>query len=398
MQYSESQRIRRLSPEIDPLRIGMGMCEEDLSRPQVMIESTFGDSHPGSAHLLRLVDAAAEGVRQAGGNPARYFATDICDGMAQGHDGINYSLASREILCSAIEIHGKSTPFDATVYIASCDKGLPANLMASGRLNTPGIFLSGGVMAPGPGLLTLEQLGTYSAQFERGEIDDEQFRFYKTHACPSCGACAFMGTACTMQVLTEALGLALPASALAPADGPELEELALRTGVQAVELFQKGIRTADIVTADALENAMIVHAAISGSTNAMLHLPAIAHEYGIELDADRFDSIHRRVCWLADVRPAGKWPAGYLYFAGGVPRIMEELRGLLHLDALTVTGKTLGENLDDIKAAIITTAVLRALPKRACVRRISSARCPRRWAAAAQWLCCAAILLRTAPL
>ena len=220
MQEMISQKVRTLSPEIDPLRMGMGQTEADLEKPQVMVESTFGDSHPGSAHLLCLVEAAAAGVRSAGGNPARYFATDICDGMAQGHDGINYSLASREIIADAIEIHGMATPFDATVYIASCDKGLPANLMASGRLNTPGIFVPGGVMDAGPDLLTLEQIGTYSAQYERGEITAEQFRFYKTHACPSCGACSFMGTACTMQMMTEALGLSLPGSALVPAASP----------------------------------------------------------------------------------------------------------------------------------------------------------------------------------
>ena len=157
MQEMISQKVRTLSPEIDPLRMGMGQTEADLEKPQVMVESTFGDSHPGSAHLLCLVEAAAAGVRSAGGNPARYFATDICDGMAQGHDGINYSLASREIIADAIEIHGMATPFDATVYIASCDKGLPANLMASGRLNTPGIFVPGGVMDAGPDLLTLSR-------------------------------------------------------------------------------------------------------------------------------------------------------------------------------------------------------------------------------------------------
>ena len=349
MQEMTSQTIRRLSPEIDPLRMGMGMTEADLEKPQVMIESTFGDSHPGSAHLLRLVDAAAAGVRSAGGNPARYFATDICDGMAQGHDGINYSLASREMLANVIEIHGMATPFDGAVYVAGCDKGLPANLMASGRLNTPGIFVPGGVMGAGPDLLTLEQIGTYSAQYERGEITGQQFRFYKTHACPSCGACSFMGTACTMQVMAEALGLALPGSALVPAESPELEAYARRAGEQAVALSRAGIRTGDIVTQKSFENAVIVHAAISGSTNAMLHLPAIAHEYGIELDGDVFDRMHRGARWLLDVRPAGRWPAAYVWYAGGVPRIMEQLRGLLHLDVLTVTGKTLGENLDELR-------------------------------------------------
>ncbi len=248
MQEMISQKVRTLSPEIDPLRMGMGQTEADLEKPQVMVESTFGDSHPGSAHLLCLVEAAAAGVRSAGGNPARYFATDICDGMAQGHDGINYSLASREIIADAIEIHGMATPFDATVYIASCDKGLPANLMASGRLNTPGIFVPGGVMDAGPDLLTLEQIGTYSAQDERGEITAEQFRVYKTHACPSCGACSFMGTACTMQMMTEALGLSLPGSALVPAASPLLADYARRAGEQAVALARAGIRTGDIVT------------------------------------------------------------------------------------------------------------------------------------------------------
>ena len=349
MQEMISQKVRTLSPEIDPLRMGMGQTEADLEKPQVMVESTFGDSHPGSAHLLCLVEAAAAGVRSAGGNPARYFATDICDGMAQGHDGINYSLASREIIADAIEIHGMATPFDATVYIASCDKGLPANLMASGRLNTPGIFVPGGVMDAGPDLLTLEQSGTYSAQYERGEITAEQFRFYKTHACPSCGACSFMGTACTMQMMTEALGLSLPGSALVPAASPLLADYARRAGEQAVALARAGIRTGDIVTKEAFENAVLIHAAISGSTNAMLHLPAIAHEYGIELDGDVFDRMHRGARWLLDVRPAGRWPAAYVWYAGGVPRVMERLRDLLHLDVLTVTGRTLGENLDELQ-------------------------------------------------
>ena len=349
MQEMISQKVRTLSPEIDPLRMGMGQTEADLEKPQVMVESTFGDSHPGSAHLLCLVEAAAAGVRSAGGNPARYFATDICDGMAQGHDGINYSLASREIIADAIEIHGMATPFDATVYIASCDKGLPANLMASGRLNTPGIFVPGGVMDAGPDLLTLEQIGTYSAQYERGEITAEQFRFYKTHACPSCGACSFMGTACTMQMMTEALGLSLPGSALVPAASPLLADYARRAGEQAVALARAGIRTGDIVTKEAFENAVLIHAAISGSTNAMLHLPAIAHEYGIELDCDMFDRMHRGARWLLDVRPAGRWPAAYVWYAGGVPRVMERLRDLLHLDVLTVTGRTLGENLDELQ-------------------------------------------------
>ena len=165
-------------------------------------------------------------------------------------------------------------------------------------------------------------------KLERGEITAEQFRFYKTHACPSCGACSFMGTACTMQMMTEALGLSLPGSALVPAASPLLADYARRAGEQAVALARAGIRTGDIVTKEAFENAVLIHAAISGSTNAMLHLPAIAHEYGIELDCDMFDRMHRGARWLLDVRPAGRWPAAYVWYAGGVPRVMERLRDL----------------------------------------------------------------------
>ncbi len=345
-----SQDLRTLSPEIDPLRMGMGWTRGDLSKPQVMVESTFGDSHPGSAHLLELANAAADGVHRAGGRAARYFATDICDGMAQGHDGINFSLASRSTICDLIEIHASATPFDAGVFLASCDKSVPAQLMAMGRLDLPAVFVPGGVMAPGPDCLTLEQIGTYSAMFQRGELAQEQFQWYQKHACPSCGACSFMGTACTMQVMAEALGLALPGSALLPSVGGELKEFARQAGETALALAKAGLTARRIVTMDSFENAIIVHAAISGSSNALLHLPAVAHEFGLRLDADVFDRLHRGAHYLANIRPAGKWPAEYLHRAGGVPAVMEELRPILHLDALTVTGKTLGENLDELKA------------------------------------------------
>ena len=181
-----SQEIRKIAPEMDPLRMGMGWTVEDLSKPQVMIESTFGDSHPGSAHLLSLANSAAEGVAQAGGKGARYFATDICDGMAQGHDGINYSLASRDVICSLCEIHANATPFDAGVFIASCDKSVPALLMAIGRINIPSVMVTGGVMQAGPNLLTLEQLGKYSAMYQRGEITEEELTYYSiTPALPA---------------------------------------------------------------------------------------------------------------------------------------------------------------------------------------------------------------------
>lgn len=345
----KSQEIRKIAPEMDPLRIGMGWRPEDLSKPQILVESTFGESHPGSAHLMRFVDQAVKGITVEGGKAARYFATDICDGMAQGHDGINYSLVSRDMIANMIEIHANATTFDGGVFIASCDKAVPAHLMGIGRVNIPAIIVTGGVMDAGPDLLTLEQIGTYSAMQRRGEITEEQLTYYKHHACPSCGACSFMGTASTMQIMAEALGLMLPGSALMPAMCEDLDQVAYQAGQQAVKLALMGIKASDLVTAASFENAIMVHAAISGSTNTLLHLPSIAHEFGIDLDAEAFDRLHRNAHYLLDIRPSGKWPAQYFYYAGGVPRIMEEIKGMLHLEAMTVTGKTLGENLEDCR-------------------------------------------------
>ncbi len=345
-----SQKFRANAPELDPLRIGTGWKEEDLGKVQIFIQSTFGDSHPGSGHLDKLVEAAREGVAAAGGFGARYFTTDMCDGESQGNDGINYSLASREMIANMIEIQANATPFDGGVYIASCDKGMPGNLMGLARVNIPSVMVTGGTMAAGPEMLTLEQLGMYSAMFERGEIDEAKLNWAKCNACPSCGACSFIGTASTMQIMAEALGLTLPGSALLPATSPDLLEYARKSGEQAVKLAQmENMRPSDIVTLESFENAIMVHAAISGSTNSLLHLPAIAHEFGIEIDGDTFDRLHRGAHYLLDLRPAGRWPAEFFYYAGGVPAIMEEIKSMLHLDVMTVTGKTLGENLEELK-------------------------------------------------
>ncbi|MBD5458293.1 MAG: dihydroxy-acid dehydratase [Lachnospiraceae bacterium] len=345
-----SQKMRELAPELDPLRIGTGWKPEDLSKPQIMIESTFGDSHPGSGHLDILVEEVRKGVDAAGGHGARYFATDICDGESQGTDGINFSLASREMIANMIEIHGNATPFDGGVFLASCDKGMPANLMGLARVNIPSIVVPGGTMNAGPEMLTLEQLGMYSAQYQRGEIDEDKLNWAKCNACPSCGACSFIGTASTMQIMAEALGLALPGSALMPATSPDLRTFAYQAGQQAVKLAtMEGMRPSDIVTMESFENAILVHAAVSGSTNCLLHIPAIAHEFGIEITGDTFDRLHRGARYLLDVRPAGRWPAEVFYYAGGVPAIMEEIKEHLHLDVMTVTGKTLGENLKELK-------------------------------------------------
>ena len=349
MKEWNSQRVRALAPENDPLKLGMGWTAADLEKPQIMVESTFGDSHPGSAHLNQFVEEAMRGIKDAGGRGARYYTTDICDGIAQGHDGINYSLAHRDMIANMIEIHGNSTGFDGGGFIASCDKSVPACLMGLARLDIPSIVITGGVMDAGPDLLTLEQIGAYSAMYQRGEISEEKLTYYKHNACPSCGACSFMGTASTMQIMAEALGLMLPGSALMPAVCPELKEMAYKAGLQVMELAKQGLKVSDIVTMKSFENAIMVHAAISGSTNSLLHIPAMAHELGFEIDGDTFDRMHRGAHYLLDIRPAGKWPAQFFYYAGGVPAVMEEIKSMLHLDVMTVTGKTLGENLEELK-------------------------------------------------
>lgn len=303
-----SQQVRALAPESDPLKIGMGWTIDDLSKPQIMVESTFGDSHPGSAHLDQFVRQAVQAVNEHGGKAARYFATDLCDGIAQGHDGINYSLAHREAIVDLVEAQANASGFDGGIFIASCDKAVPAMLMSIGRLKEmSAIVVTGGVMEAHPlqeeytvqdpacainELLTPEQIGKFDAWEKTGVISGQQLRYYKHNACPSCGACSFMGTASTMQIMAEALGLMLPGTAL---------------------------------------------------------MPATAHEFGIEIDADTFDRMHRGAHYLLNIRPSGDWPAQYFYYAGGVPRVMEEIRSMLHLDAMTVTGKTLGEILDALK-------------------------------------------------
>ena len=284
-----SQEVRKLAPENDPLKIGMGWSVADLDKPQILVESSFGDSHPGSAHLNQFVEEGVKAVNDNGGKAARYYVTDICDGIAQGHDGINYSLAHRDMMTNMIEVHGMASGFDGGMFIASCDKSVPAILMGIGRLkDMSAIVVTGGVMEAhtitpkyvenDPAcaineLLTLEQIGAYSAMCQRGEISEAQLTYYKHHACPSCGACSFMGTAGTMQVMCEALGLTLPGSALLPATSADLVEVARKAGAQAVELAKRGLTARDIVTRESFENAIIVHAAISGSTNAILPSP-----------------------------------------------------------------------------------------------------------------------------
>lgn len=344
-----SQEIRKKAPEMDPLRIGMGWKLEDLSKPQILVESTYGDSHPGSVHLNRLVEIACQNIDANGGKPAKYFVTDICDGQAQGHDGMNYSLASREYIANMIEVHANATPFDGGIFIASCDKAMPAHLKAVARLDIPSIVICGGVMKAGPNMLTLEEIGKYSAMYERKELSEEEFNYYKCNACPSCGACSFMGTASTMQIMAEALGIALPGTALMPATSDDLLNAASEAGRRIIDLVYKGLKPSSIMTLKSFENAIMVHAAIAGSTNALLHLPAIAHELGIDISPDLFDKIHRNIPYITNIRPSGFYPAEYFWYAGGVPAVMEEIKDFLNLDVLTVTGLPLGENLENLK-------------------------------------------------
>ncbi len=400
----KSQEMRKLAPEMDPLRIGTGWKKEDLEKPQIMVESTYGDSHPGSGHLNLLVEEVRKGVAEAGGFGARYFCTDICDGESQGTDGINYSLASREMIANMIEIHANATPFDGGVYLSSCDKGMPGNLIGLARVDIPAVVVPGGTMNAGPEMLTLEQLGMYSAKFERGEIDEEKLDWAKCNACPSCGACSFIGTASTMQIMAEALGLALPGSALMPATSPDLLAYAQEAGSQAVKLAQmEHMRPSDLVTKESFENAILVHAAISGSTNCLLHIPAIAHEFGIEITGDTFDRLHRNARYLLDVRPAGRWPAECFYYAGGVPAIMEEIKDHLHLDVMTVTGKTLVKiwrsfvKMDFMRSAADGSQNSMSGMELRLQKKILSARMTRRSERTAASLFCAETLRRREP-
>lgn len=341
--------MRSVASEADSLRMGAGWTEKELDLPQIMIQSTMGESHPGSAHLSGLVEIARRAVADNNARGAMYTVTDMCDGIAQGHDGMNYSLPSREFIANMIEVQAKATPLDGILFIASCDKAIPAHLISMLRMDYPSIFVAGGAMLAGPDNLTLEQIGTYMAMHNRKEIDDEQYHYYKTHACPSCGACQFMGTASTMQVMAEALGMCLPGTSLIPVDRPELQDTATAAGTQIVKLVQQGITPKMIMTGKAFENAVMVHAAVAGSTNALIHLMAAVHEAGLDIDPDIFDRVNRKIPWINNIKPSGTYPSQYFWYAGGIPAIMLQIKDHLNLDVMTVTGKTLGENLEDLQ-------------------------------------------------
>lgn len=344
---SESERAGWA--QFDALQMGSGFTYEDVTKPQIMIEDVFGDSHPGSVHLNRLTEQVKYGVFQSGGVPCMYHTTDVCDGCAQGHDGMNIVLASREAICDMVEVHASAVPWDGMVLCASCDKSIPAHLKAIARMNIPAIFLPGGSMRPGPYQTTSLVAGEISLKQRRGTATDAEVRNYKLTGCPSVGACTFLGTASTMQCMAEALGIALPGSALVPATMRDILDYARYTGLAIMNLAKKGITPDQIMTRKAFENAIIVHSAIGGSTNATLHLPAIAKEFGITLEPELFDEINHRIPHLGNINPSGQHLTESFWFAGGIPYVQMLLKDHLHLDVMTVTGKTLGENLTELE-------------------------------------------------
>ena len=345
----KSERERALWAQFDALQMGSRFTLDDVTRPQILVEDVYGDSHPGSVHMNQLTEQVKYGVFQAGGVPCMYHTTDICDGCAQGHDGMNVVLASREAICDMVEVHASAVPWDGMVLTSSCDKSIPAHLKAIARMDIPAIFLPGGSMRPGPNQTTSLVAGEISLKQRRGTATTQEIRDYKLTGCPSVGACTFLGTASTMQCMAEALGMCLPGSALAPATMRDILDYARYTGYAIMNLAEKGITPSQIMTREAFENAIIVHSAIGGSTNATLHLPAIAKELGITIEPELFDEINHKIPHLGNINPSGKHLTESFWFAGGIPYVQMLLKDHLHLDVMTVTGKTLGENLEDIE-------------------------------------------------
>lgn len=350
-QTSISRQERAKAPEADSLRMGCGWGRQETDQYWVLVETTHGDSHPGSIHLGELAEFVDKGIIANQGTPSHYTCTDICDGIAQGTEGQWYSLPSREIMVMATEMHASAGHHDGIVFLSGCDKSLPAHLIASLRLNRPAIFVPGGVMEAGPEGFTLEGVGTLYAKKRRGELNEKDYEFLRQNACPSAGSCAFFGTATTMQLLTEAIGLALPNTALIPAHLNALKDAARQAGKRVIELIDENVKPRDIFTQDALDNALTVHAATGGSTNALIHIAAMATEAGLDFSYQRVNEINERVPFILNLKPSGQFSADKIWYAGGVYRILKELKPFLNLDVKTVTGLTLGENLEILEDA-----------------------------------------------
>ena len=329
----------------------LGLTEEEQKRPLVGIVSSYNEIVPGHMNLDKIVDAVKLGVAMAGGTPIVFPAIAVCDGIAMGHVGMKYSLVTRDLIADSTEAMALAHGFDALVMVPNCDKNVPGLLMAAARVNVPTVFVSGGPMLAGrvEGKKTslssmFEAVGAYNA----GKIDDEKLLEYECKTCPTCGSCSGMYTANSMNCLTEALGMSLKGNGTIPAVYSARIELAKHAGMAVMELLKKNIRPRDIMTEEAFVNALTVDMALGCSTNSMLHLPAIAHECGIELNLDVANKISEKTPNLCHLAPAGRTYMEDLNEAGGVYAVMNELvkKNLLNLDCMTVTGKTTGENIE----------------------------------------------------
>ena len=330
----------------------LGMTKEEMERPLVGIVSSYNEIVPGHMNIDKIVEAVKIGVAMAGGTPVVFPAIAVCDGIAMGHEGMKYSLVTRGLIADSTECMALAHHFDALVMIPNCDKNVPGLLMAAARINVPTIFVSGGPMLAGhvQGSKTslssmFEAVGAYTA----GRITEDEFEEYENKACPTCGSCSGMYTANSMNCLTEALGMGLKGNGTIPAVYSERIRLAKKAGMQVMELYRKNIRPLDIMTEKAFINAVTVDMALGCSTNSMLHLPAIAHECGVELNLDIANEISARTPNLCHLAPAGHAYMEDLNEAGGVYAVMNELskKNLLSTDIITVTGKTVGENIKD---------------------------------------------------
>ncbi len=330
----------------------VGLSEEDLDRPQVAVASSWNEVTPCNLHLNGLAAAAKDGVRQGGAVPFEFGTIAVSDGISMGTEGMKASLVSREIIADSVELMVHAERFDALVAIAGCDKSLPGMLMACARLDVSAAFLYGGTILPGWAhgrSLTIQDVFEAVGSHAAGEMSDRELTDIERAACPGAGSCAGMYTANTMSACAEALGMALPGSATAPAVSAERTELARRTGETVVQALAAGLRPRQVMTRAAFLNAAAVVMATAGSTNAVLHLLAIAHEAEVELTLDDFDAVSRRTPHIVSMRPAGRFIMSELDQAGGLPVVLRELlsAGLVDGDALSVNGRTLAENVQD---------------------------------------------------
>ena len=340
----------------------LGVTDRDLDKPFIAVVNSFTTVVPGHVHLNLVADAVKSGVTSAGGLPFEFNTVAICDGLAMGHEGMRYSLPSREIIADSIEVMVQAHRFDGMVMISNCDKVTPGMLMAAARLNIPAIVVTGGPMLSG--VYRGRKVGTASmfeavGKVAAGKMSEEELKTLEDVACPGCGSCNGMFTANTMACVTEALGMSPPGCATPSAVSASRLRIAKECGERVVELIGENLKPLDIMTLEAFENAIMVDMALGGSTNTVLHLSAIAMEAEVPLSLTLFDKLGRRVPHLCDMVPSGPYTMEDLDMAGGIPAVMMELSSLLHLDAITVTGKTVRENIE--QAVVLDANVIRPL-------------------------------------